>query len=326
MRLGAFSALILILLVAYAPPAAAQGCTDVAIQIRGISSEAFDEYPLLDTAKQDILLLLYGRERKDCPDDLRDFATSARDFIKDFDRAYRLQKSQAFEDRSEALEVAVGLGQRAQELSKMKRPEYGLEAEDLLNVAQGALQGFLFAQGGDYLRNAEGTAVSRDKIRYYALASRAYEIADEVPAATSSKIKAQTLEERYMREMGKADGLFSTAEGELSEARGLKGGSVFSRVTAYALTKEAGALYREAKVYYDYHHEEGKVTATEEGLRETADSMDALGRGLMVYFAGVTILLLASALYVVNRLLAWSRDTYEYYLGNELMQVRAVEI
>lgn len=306
-------------------PVFAQSCTDIALEIREIHSPAFAKYPLLSDMQQDILLILYGRERGSCPQYVMDFSTATRDFILKFDEAFRLANSDISEDHLAAVKIARQLKEEASILDQMKG-DFGVEAEDLANSAHQVVRDFLLVQAGTYAREAEATDVTRRKIMFYREASIAYEAADEALEASNNKIKETTLEERYNSDMEKADELFSKAEEEYEKAARLMPGNAFSKIDAYILSRDAKIHLQEARVYYQYHHETEKITKVESSLLEIEDTLQTLKSDLAIFFSGVAGILILVSTFLVHRLNAWNRDTHDYFLGNELVQVSSSEI
>ncbi len=325
--MGIRIAVIFLLFFSLPAPLFAQQCNDLAGEIRTISSRSFDDYPGLNDMKQDILLILYGRERTACPDEIISLAKGTKDFIMDFDRAYELSKSNIPEENIKAVEIAKKLKTDASTLEEIQKAgDFGVEAEDIVNSAHMAIRDFLLVLGETHAREAENTDVTGERIMQYKQAYLAYDAAGESLDAASNRIKWEVLEKQYTDDMAKADALFQAAESDYRTAVSLAGkDGFFSKVRAYVLMRAATINLGEARVYYTYHHENAKITSTDENIAKITDRMNVLKRQLAIYFIVITIIFCAIFIYLIHRLKAWYRDTYDYNLGNELVEVSGNE-
>jgi hypothetical protein len=319
---------IIFLLFFFLPaPVFAQPCNDLAVEIRAVTSQSFDDYPGLNDMKQDILLILYGRERTSCPEEVISLAGGTKDFIIDFDRAYELSRSSIPDDNVKAVEIAKGLKKDADTLEEIQKAgDLGVEAEDIVTSAHMVIQDFLLVLGKTHAREAENSEVTSEKIMQYKQAYLAYDAAGEPLDAVSNKIKWVTLEKQYTDDMTKADALYLAAMSDHETATSLANeNGFFSKVRAYVLMKDATRNLDGAMVYYTYHHEGPKVSSTDENLVEIADEMKTLARQLAIYFIVITIIFCSIFVFLIHRLKAWYRDTYDYNLGNELVEVSGGE-
>ncbi|MEE8168088.1 MAG: hypothetical protein V3T58_04370 [Candidatus Hydrothermarchaeales archaeon] len=314
--------LLLAMTLMLIPSVYAQSCGDLVLTVRGLQSPAFDEYYQLNDMKQDALLILYGRERATCPEEVIGLSSSTIEFIEDFSVAYNLSRSEARVDRVDALEKSVKLVGSAAALS---RYTLGIEAEDLINSAQQASREFLIIQGKAFLSKAESASATKDKIFNYKQATVAYEAAGETLEAANLRMKWKALEESYSRDMEKADVQFVAGESKYSLAKQLLSRDIFSRIEAYTLTREASIHFEKAAVYYEYHREQEKIRDTVGEISATANTLQELRNNIGLYFAISGIALLGVALFLINRLKAWNNDAYDYNLGNELVQVSTGE-
>ncbi len=318
-----FRHLLLALLILLSPVEAyAQGCGDLVLEVRDLQSRAFNEYHQLNDMKQDSLLILYGRERDTCPEEVVGIAESTRDFILDFSDAYNLSKSPAEEDRLGALQRSLTLVVSAEGLSGF---ELGVESEDVASSARQSVQTFLEVQGKAYFTEAEGAEATRDRIRILKLATAAYEAAGENLEAENLRLNWAALEKGYLQDMEKADSEFSSGESKYSRAEGLLVEDIFSRIDAYILGREASMDFSEALVYYRYHWEAERVRETEDRISIAEATMEELKREISQYFFISSLALLGVSMFLVNRLKAWNRDAYDYSLGNELVRVSSDE-
>ncbi len=308
------------------PQVYAKGCTDIVGEIRNIDSGAFTDYPLLNDVKQDILLMMYGRERDSCPHDILEFSESTKKFIVDFDEVYRLANSDLSEDHLKAVELTRTLKSEADSLAAFKGT-FGIEGDDLISSAQQVVNDFLILQANTYVREADSTNVTVRKIQFYQVAALAYGSAGNGLESANNDIKAGALEGKYTEDMEKADNLYSVADEEYSNAGRLLGRmSMFSKVSAYVLSRSALINFEEAKVYYIYHHETESITKIENMEEEIKIVKQALMEDLAIYFGSITIFLVALSVFMVHKINLWRRDSYDYLLGNELVQVNKSEI
>jgi adenosine deaminase len=188
------------------------------------------------------------------------------------------------------------------------------------------VEDFLVLQAGAYAKEAETTEVTVRKIQFYKVAALAYASAGNSLESSNNDIKAGVLEEKYDEEMKYANALHSKANEEYRASKSLVGGDVFSKVSAYVLSRSALLNYKEAKVYFSYHHETGKITQVENMVDEVNLTRQGLIKELVIYFGGVSIFLAALAVFMVHRINIWKRDSYDHLLGNELVQVSKNEM
>ena len=302
------------------PGVHAQSCTDITMEIRNINTNAFTDYPLLNDVKQDILLMMYGRERGNCPQDIVDFADLTKGFITDFDEAYVYANSDLSEDNLKAVELTRTLKSEASNLSTFKGV-FGVEGDDLITSARQAVDDFLILQADTYAKEAAATDVTVRKIQFYKVAALAYESAGNSLESSNNDIKASVLEEKYNKDMEYANALHKKADEEYEVSKSLKGGDVFSKVSAYVLSRSAHLNFEEAGVYFGYHHETEKITKIENMVEEVKLTMETLVKELAIYFGGIAIFLSVLAAFMLNRTNVWKRDSYDHLLGNELVQV-----
>jgi len=302
------------------PGVHAQSCTDITKEIRSINTNAFTDYPRLNDVKQDMLLMMYGRERGNCPEDLVEFAELTRGFITDFDEAYIYANSDLSEDNLKAVELTRTLKSEAEALSAFKGA-FGVEGDDLITSARQAVNNFLVLQADTYSKEAAATQVTVRKIQFYKVASLAYESAGNSLESSNNAIKAGVLEEKYSEDMAYANALHTKADEEYTVSKSLMSGDIFSKVNAYVLSRSAHLNFEEAGVYFGYHHETEKITIIENMVEEVRLTKRALVKELVIYFGGTAIFLAAFAVFMVNRLNTWKNDSYDHLLGNELVQV-----
>ena len=306
------------------PGVHAQSCTDITKEIRSINSGAFTDYPLLNDVKQDILLMMYGRERGNCPENVMEFAEFAKKFITDFDEAYVYANSDLSEDNLKAVELTRTLKSEAAALGAFEGT-FGVEGDDLIASAKQVADDFLILQADAYAKEAQSTEVTIRKIQFYKVAALAYESAGNSLESSNNAIKASALEEKYNRDMEYANAINLEADEEYQASKSLESGDVFSKVSAYELSRSALINFEEARVYFSYHHETEKITKVENMMEEVKLTKQALIKELVIYFGGVSIFLAALAVFMVHRINIWKRDSYDHTLGNELVQVSKSE-
>lgn len=313
----------LALALAILPAVSAQNCSVLAKEIRVYQSLAFNEYSDLNDMKQSMLLMLYGGERGACSREVINFAEAAKKFIFDFGTAYKSSKSSDIEERLKALNVSYGLKETAKTELK-KSLVLGVTAEDIVESATQGINNFLITQAEINAREAENVVRTKEKISYYRYATLAYEAADESIQAANVKIKLNRLEERYKKDMQEAGALFAAADSEYESALG-KSLSIPSRIGAYILCEKSISHFEQALVYYKLHQETEKIRETNKKISEVARTALSLTYKLGLYFIIITGLLIAISLFLLDRLTAWDSDTYDYYLGNELIRVSESE-
>jgi len=302
----------------------AQDCNELVRQLRDANSEAFNEYPQLNSVKQDILLMFYSRERGTCPEDLYSLGVLSKSFIEKFDTAYRLSRSPDPEDNARAVELAEELKAETATIEEGAE-SFDVEAEDLVNSAQQAVSAFLVNLANSYALEAGSTNQTKKVIAFYRQAGRAYELAGSELEAASFKIKAQALEEVYSRDMETADGLFREASAAYATAAPLLREGFFSRVTAYKLLRRSQLMAGDALEIYEYHSEEEKIDQAQNLLGEIKQARRLLVFQLAIYFAGLCIVITLLAFYTIRVLKTWYNDSLDCSLGNELVQVKGNE-
>ena len=318
MKLLRFAVALFLLTV---PVAEAQNCGTLGMEVRGVQSVAFDEYPSLNDVKQGVLLLLYGRETADCPGELYDYAVSGKEYVLKFDDAYNLSKSNSSDARIRALNLSAALKETTDTM--LKDTSLGASAQDIANSADITIRGFLITQGKNNELEGEVSNKTREKIEHYRLATIAYEVADESLLTTNTRIIWKRLEKEYLLDMQRADELYSSGEEKFGNTQNLSR-DIPSRITAYSNTKEVLALFQEALVLYTYHEETEKILETRDNLQEINSLMASLRAAIEIYFLVLAIFLIGISIFLLNRILAWREDNYEHYLGNELIRVKGV--
>ncbi len=310
-----------LLVLSFIPPSFAIDCSALVLELRNLQSKAFDDFPRLNDMKQDALLALYGRERATCPNELVDLSISTKDFILDFTTAYNLSKS-GREDRVRALESSTRLVKSAEDLSRFN---LGVETEDLKVSAQQSILEFLIIQGKNFVSDGEKSAATRDKIFNLKRATEAFEAADEDLEATALRLNWMSMEEAYIKDMKKADGLYDKGITLYSDAAKLSSKNIFYKINAYVLSREAFISLNGALEYYQYHFEDERIAKTQKGISDAKGLLEELRRNISYYFAIMGISLIGTSLFLLNRLLAWNMDSYDYSLGNELVRVKGIE-
>jgi hypothetical protein len=251
---------------------------------------------------------------------------ATKDFLLNFDEAYLLATSDNLEDQKHGGEIARKLAKEDISTLEGRKGDFGVEADDLVNLARQLIINHLILQAETYIREAELTEVTQKKIAYYDEASKAYEAADETFNADNFKIKEITLRESYDRDMNKADELFLIAKDGYNRAIEFQSGDFISKINAYVFARDAKINFQESNLYYLYHHETQKTVQVEEYLIEIEEILESLLFKLVIYFSLIVVILIIVSVYMIYRLKAWYRDTYDYFLGNEFVQVSESEI
>jgi hypothetical protein len=302
----------------------AQDCNEIIRELRETTTEAFNEYPQLNDVKQDTLLIFYSRERGTCPEDLYSLGVLSKSFIEKFDLVYRLSRSANPEDNDRAVEMAGELKDDTETITSKAAP-FGVEAEDLANSAGQATSALLTNLGSYYAREGEKTDETRKMISYYRQASLAYSLAGSELESASYRIKKESLEQVYTKDMEKADSLFSEAEVKYDRATPLRENGFFSRVAAYKLLRESQIMVEEALEIYQYHNERELVERSNAALFDLQRAKRFLTYQLVIYFTVICVVVTGISFYVITVLKTWNNDSLDYSLGNELVQVRSGE-
>ncbi len=315
------SIFLALLLASLIPQSFAIDCGSLVAELRNLQSKAFDEFPRLNDMKQDALLALYGRERATCPNDLIDLSVSTRDFISDFTAAYNLSKS-GKEDKPKALESSIRLVASAKDFSRFN---LGVETDDLKISAQQSIKEFLIIQGKDFAGDAEKSAATRDKIFNLKRATESFEAAGEDLEATALRLNWMSMEEAYVRDMEKADDLYNRGIMLYTDAAKLSPLSIFSKMNAYVLSRESHISLNGALKYYQHHLEDERTAKTQKGISDAEELLEGLRGDIAYYLAVLGMSLIGISLFLLNRLMSWNMDSYDYSLGNELVRVSGVE-
>jgi len=312
--------LVLALLLSFLLPSInAQDCGELVLEVRDLEAPSFDEYHQLNDMKQDTLLILYGRERATCPEEISSISLFTMNFVRGFENASNKTKNMDEEQRAEALEDSLEL---VEEIKAYSNTDLRIEHQGIIDAADRAIKEFLTVQAKAYVTNAEEATATGKKIYHYKQATKAYYGADETLEAENLKLKWQTLERDYLDDLVSAGELISSGDAKYSKAMPMISGDIIPQIDAYILSRSASIDYSNALVYYTYHLESDKVAITLEKISAVSNSMGELRQVIAKYFALSLITLIGLSLYLLNRLKSWRGDTYDYSLGNELVRVR----
>ncbi|MEE8323132.1 MAG: hypothetical protein V3R57_05880 [Candidatus Bathyarchaeia archaeon] len=284
-----------------------------------MEAPSFDEYHQLNDMKQDTLLILYGRERATCPEEISSISLFTMNFVHGFENASNKTKNMDGEQRAEALEDSLEL---VEEIKAYSNTDLRIEHQGIIDAADRAIKEFLTVQAKAYVTNAEEATATGEKIYHYKQATNAYYGADETLEAENLKLKWQTLERDYLDDLVSAGELISSGDTKYSKAMPMISGDIVPQIDAYILSRSASIDYSNALVYYTYHLESDKVAITLEKISVVSNSMGELRQVIAKYFSLSLITLIGLSLYLLNRLKSWRGDTYDYSLGNELVRVR----
>lgn len=308
--------LLLLLPALLIPPVYAQDCSSLLAEVRGFTSPAFAAYPELRQVKQDALLLLYSRERAACGDELLGFASSSLEYLKAMDEAYFLVSGAEIESQREGMARAIA-ADRFISAMRSSGAGLGIIAQDAVTGAEQGRESFLLSRAMSFEGRAEKAESTKVKLANLEMAIAGYEAADAIQAK-SLKVRKQALEEKYITDMVAAQGYLSDARALLGRAEEL-GSSFPGFVDAYTLTREARMNLARAEELYKLHHERGKLAEIEEVSATTEEIYSSTRKKILLLFGVVSLALTSLSVYIHSRILRWERDTYECYLGNELV-------
>jgi len=301
-------------------------CGKLIQDIRGLGLTAFNEFPSLKDIQQNMLLILYARERATCPSEIVQFSTATQRFLTDFESVYVESSSLNASGALISAERIGSLEGDAASLSDLQKDLDMVEAEGIAVSAKEVLIEFLTLKGEDSLRFAEDTLVTREKIGYYTQASIVYSAAGEALASTNARIMAESLDRVYKEDMTEADALYSRGSSDYKKSIELLGGSIFSKVDAYVLIRSALINFRGAERHYSYHLESEKLLRTEESISGAEEVKRELRNEIALYFSVMATLLVTTSSFLIHRLKEWNQDSTDSSLGNELIMVGEHEI
>jgi hypothetical protein len=298
------------------PAAHAQECSAVLAELRGFTSPAFAAYSELAQVKQDALLLLYSQERAACSKELVNFASSSLEYLKAMHNAYLLVGSAEMGSQREGIARAI---ESEKFISAMRFSSSGLGilAQDAVQAAEHGRESFLLSQGLIFEDRAEKAESTRAKLANLDLAIASYEAADALQAK-SLEVRKQSLEEKYIADMVEAEGYLSEALDLLTRAQELSD-DFPGFMDAYSLAREARISLARAKELYQLHSEGEKLIQVEESYVKAEEIYSTTRKKILVLFTIVSLTLTLLSVYIHSRILSWERDTYDCYLGNELV-------
>jgi|TARA_B100002003_G_scaffold173721_1_gene161583 hypothetical protein len=303
------------------PGVEAQNCGSIATDIRGVQTDAFDEYPALMDLKQGLLLLLYGRGNKSCSNELYEYSINGREYLLKFHEAYVLSKSGSIEDRITALNLSKSLKESIGDT--LLGENLGVSALDISNSANIATNDFLISQGTTNEQTGEFSNITREKIEYYQIASVAYEISDDMILSANTQIIWKQLENKYLSDIQKATDLEDKAYKKIENNQNFSRNPL-SLISSYINSKESGHFFDQALLIYNYHGESIKISEIESNIKKNSSVMFSLLLYIVLIFVVFAIFSISLALFLLNRILMWEEDNYEYYLGNELIRVKVI--
>lgn len=301
-------------------------CGKVIKDMRALSLTAFSEFPKLKDIQQNMLLILYARERKTCPRDIVEFTTATHKFLADFESVYAEAASTNASSYAIGAEEVVALKEDTVSLATLEKGLGMVETEDIADSAHEVLIEFLRLKGEDYVRMAENTPVTREKIGYYTRASILYDAGGEALSSTNAEIMADSLERVYTEDLQEADDLYSKGSSDYKRGIELLSGSIFSKVDAYVLSRSALINFQGADQHYRYHREGEKLMMAEENISSAKETMRELRNEIALYFSVASLLLITLSSFLIHRLKEWSQDSTDSSLGNELIAVGEHEI
>lgn len=306
----------MLLLLLLLPQVYAQSCGELLTELRGFTSPALASYPDLSQVRQDTLLLLYSQERTSCTEELQGFASSALRFLKAMHEAETLTRAGDAASQREGIRIALNAEAYISEM-RSYGAEFGILAQDAVLAAQEGRRSFLLSKALGYEAAAEKAKSTREKLTYYELAIMSYEGADAVEAKRLS-VRRQSLAEKYSADLAEAGEYLGEARELLTTARS-KEGRFLGFVDAYSAAREAKLNLARARELYALHNEEDKLKEVERVYREAEKVYSATRRRILTTFGALSAILTLLSVYIHSRILGWERDTYDCYLGNELV-------
>ncbi len=305
-----FSALLLL------PAAEAQDCTSVLTELRGFTSPLFASHSEFVQVKQDVLLLLYSRERAVCSTALTNFASRTLEYLKTMDASFVLLSSSETEKHREGVERAIEAEGIILEMESLAA-ELGPVAGDAVFAAEQGRRSLLLASGMFFERRAEEAKSTRERLELLELAILSYGAADALQAKNLA-VRRQNLEERYTSDMEKASRYLDSAVSGLRIAEGLST-SFPGFIDAYGLARDAIAELRRAQEIYALHSEKEKLIQVEESLSRAREIYSVTRNRILLLFGVLSAVLTSLAVYIQSRILSWEKDSYDCSLGNELV-------
>jgi|Deesub1362B_J571_1020462.scaffolds.fasta_scaffold00259_17 hypothetical protein len=314
--MGSRVLLLILFTISLIPSVHSLDCGDVLAELRGFTSSAFAAYPELRQVKQDTLLLLYSQQRTACDIQLLNFASSSMEYLKSMDAAYLLVSSAELESQREGVKKAIEAERFISEM-RSDSTELGILAQDAVQEAEQGRENFLLSQALTFESRAEKAESTRDKLANFELAIACYEAADALQA-NSLKVRKQSLEEKYIADIVAAQEYLSEAIALLTRAEKLEV-AFLGFVDAYTLAREAKMSLVRAKELYQLHHEKEKLAEVEEVSINAEEVYSSTRKRILMLFAIVSLTLTSLSVYIHSIILSWERDTYDCYLGNELV-------
>ncbi|NOZ59835.1 MAG: hypothetical protein GXO66_09735 [Euryarchaeota archaeon] len=309
---------LLLVFILLLPAVAAQDCGSVLTELRGFTSPLLSSQPEFAQVKQDVLLLLYSRERGACGPDMAGFASLTLEYLREAHEAYLLMSSGVLSERRSGVERLVEAANLLAEMESYAST-LGPVAEDAVFAAREGRRGLLLAQGMSSERMAEESPGTREKLEHLELAIMSYEAADALQAK-SLEVRRQNLEERYTADMAEAARHLEEASIRLRRAVELRD-AFPGFIDAYALAREARLELLRAGELYSLHREEEMLRQVESSLSTAQEIYTTSRRRILLLFALVAAVLTSLSVYIQSRIRSWERDNHECSLGNELVGV-----
>ncbi len=280
-------------------------CTDYIEKFRTL--EVGEE---LKPIRQEVLLLLYSQG--ECLEHRREFLNKTLEFIEKYTLAEREYSSS---NASGALEI----GMEIKGIASTLNPENALE-EEIAGYIRDASKTLLERIAQEEEIKAEASPVTREKLRSYDIAIKAYRASDNAIEASALSVRRSIVRDRYIRDMKIAEHYESIARDNLKKAQAQS-----SFIDAYVLAREADINFRKALEIYEKHSEEGKKALVQQGMSLAEEILKETRRKILLFYGLATVVLVALSLYSLYVSTSWLRDTYECCLGNELVKGEEVE-
>ena len=264
----------------------------------------------LKPIRQEVLLLLYSQG--ECLEHRREFLKTTLEFIEQYSLAEREYSSG---NASGALEI----GMKLKGIAALLTPENALE-EEIAGYVKEAAQTLLERIAQEEEIKAEASPVTREKLKSYDIAIKAYRASDNAIEASALSVRRSIVWDRYIRDMKVAEHYEAIARDKLEQAQAQS-----SFIDAYVLAREAEINFKRAMEIYEKHSEEGKKALVQQSMSLAEGILQEARRKILLFYGFATLLLVALSLYSLHVSTSWLRDTYECCLGNELVKGEEVE-
>jgi len=301
----------LFLFLLFSQPVYSEGCRDDLIKLRSFDLEVFSDYSQAALIRDDALLLLYSSERTECNQEILDFNKLVISYLTKFNTAYR----NAISGNSEvALETEISMEKEIMEMKRLSK-NLGDIAREIVMAAEESRTAFLEDLAIDHENKAENSLSTREKLRNYDIAIKAYESSDNYIEASGIKVKRDIINNKYIKDMKEAENYEVKAINSLKEAE-----SAENIIDAYIKVRESKINFEKAALLYERHSENSKISLVNRGIEKCNSILSKTRNRILVTYILLSIIVTLISLYTLNIILRWNGDSYDCYLGNELLK------